>query len=370
VDHLTRSSPEPGPRRIVVAMSGGVDSSVAALLLREQGHDVIGVTLRLQKCHESGPTRSCCSADGIARARAVADRLAIRHYVVSCVREFDERVLRPAWNEYAAGRTPSPCFLCNERIKFGFLRNWARDAGASAVATGHYARVQRGADGAVSLLRAPDAAKDQSYFLAGLTRDQLAAALFPVGGMSKSDVRALARSAGLPCADAGESQDACLVAPGMTFAETLRLRFGAAEAPGPIVDRDGTTLGRHAGIHLYTVGQRTGLGIATGRPHWVAAIRREDAAVVVTDDERDLERSRIMAGGMSWLDEPPEGRSLRCEVQVRHGSPAVRARTEIAPGNETLIVTDRPVRAPAPGQAAVLYDGESVLGRGWIRQAA
>jgi tRNA-specific 2-thiouridylase len=350
-------------------MSGGVDSSVAAWLLQREGHEVVGVTLKLQECRTSGPSRSCCDADGIARARAVADGLGIPHYVVSCVREFDEQVLRPAWDEYAAGRTPSPCLLCNERIKFGFLLRWARGIGASAVATGHYARIETRAGGSVDLLRASDRTKDQSYFLAGLTQDQLGSSIFPVGRLPKREVRRLAEEVGLPTAGTGESQDACLVRPGQRFAEMLRLRFGAPGRPGRIVNGAGRVLTTHHGIHLYTVGQRSGLGAGSAGRRWVTAIRAADAAVVVTDDERELQCSRITASAMSWVEPPSGAGPARCEVQVRHRAAPVPARAEIADGGETLISCERPVRAPAPGQAAVLYEADRVLGRGWIGTA-
>jgi len=363
----TTAERHPAPGRIVVAMSGGVDSSVAAALLHRDGHDVVGVTLRLQRCSEARPGRSCCDSGGIARARAVADRLGIPHFVVSCVREFDEQVLRPAWDEYAACRTPSPCLLCNERIKFGLLLEWARENGASAVATGHYARVKTGADGSVSLLRATDRTKDQSYFLAGLTQEQLRSAVFPVGRVSKREVREMAAAAGLPTAG-DESQDACLVRPGQRFAEMLRLRFGAPSRPGRIVDAAGRVLATHDGVHLYTVGQRSGLGIAAAGRHWVAAIRAEDAAVVVTSDERDLDSGHLSLSSVSWVSGNREEGLNACEVQVRYRHAPVGARLG-DDGWPVRLALETTVRAAAPGQAAVLYDGERVLGRGWIANA-
>lgn len=358
------------PRRIVVAMSGGVDSSVAAALLRKEGHQLIGVTLRLQKCHEARAGRSCCGSDGIVRARAVAEQLGIRHYVLDCVREFQEQVLRPAWDEYAGGRTPSPCLLCNERVKFGSLLRWARDLGASLLATGHYARVTTDVQDAPSLMRGVDPGKDQSYFLAGLTPEQVTSAVFPIGHLRKQEVRELARMMSLPNAEAADSQDACLTAPDQSFGEMLRRRFRAESKTGVVVDDTGRVLGRHAGIHRYTVGQRRRLAIQSAARHWVKAIRADDGSLVVTDDERELYSGSLTASGVNWLNEPRSGQSARCCVQVRYRhppEPATVART----GRDTVrLVFDRPVRAAAPGQAAVLYDGNRVLGRGWIEAHA
>ena len=209
-------------------------SSTGATLLKDLSNEVIGVTLKLQECEQARGSRSCCGVDGLVRARAVAGQLGIRHYVLDCVTEFEQSVLHPAWEEYARGRTPSPCLLCNERIKFGLLLSWSRAIGASHVATGHYARIERDADGSPALLRGLDRAKDQSYFLAGLGAEQLRSVLFPLGSLTKQKVRSLAASLKLPCATTRDSQGACLVREGQTFAEMLRLRFGASA--------------RHAGI--------------------------------------------------------------------------------------------------------------------------
>ncbi len=351
------------PERLVVAMSGGVDSSVAAAVLLEQGHQVHGVTLRLQACREAG---GGCGADGAARARAVAGQLGIPHDVVDCAREFEAQVLRPAWEEYAAGRTPSPCLLCNERIKFGLLLAWARRLGAEGLATGHYARLAPGPGGGLALCRGRDPAKDQSYFLAGLDAGQLAAARFPLGALTKVEVRALARAAGLGSAERPESQDACLGGAGQSFAEALRLRFGADSRPGPILDDAGAALGRHAGVHRFTVGQRRGLAVPSASRCWVRAIRAEDAAVLVTRSEQALCRDRLGVRGLSWSGGDLGAEPLGCQVQVRYRHPAVQA-SVVRTGPATAVVTFvRPVRAIAPGQAAVFYDGERVLGRGWI----
>jgi tRNA-uridine 2-sulfurtransferase len=345
--------------RVAVAMSGGVDSSVAAALLVEGGHEVVGATLGLG-----------CGGDpaGLADARAVAGALGIPHHVVDGAREFEERVLRPAWDEYDCGRTPSPCLVCNERIKFGLLLDWARSLGIDHVATGHHARLEVGDDGEIRLLRGADRDKDQSYFLARLSREQLASAVFPVGGMHKADVRAHARRLGLPSAERAESQDACLVAEGQSFPEMLRSRFGATAAPGDVVDDDGRTIGRHAGVHLYTVGQRRGLGVASASRMWVRAVHCGSAEVVVTHDEGRLLSDRMAVDGVRWLAPRPAG-SVVCEVQVRYRHAPVRAEVRATATDEAEVTFERPVRAVAPGQAAVFYDGERVLGSGWIRSA-
>jgi tRNA-specific 2-thiouridylase len=351
---------------IAVAMSGGVDSSVAAALLRDEGHAVIGVTLKLQDCREARASRSCCGADGIARARAVAGQLGIPHYVVDCVAGFEREVLRPAWDEYARGRTPSPCLLCNERIKFGALLAWSRRLGASLLATGHYARVDRAAAQGPALLRGRDPHKDQSYFLAGLDRDQLSAIAFPVGHLDKRAVRELAGALGLSTAETHDSQDACLVGPGQSFAEMLRERFAGESRPGPVVDETGRVLGRHSGIHRFTVGQRKGIRVPSTGRRWVKALRTEDFAVVVTDDEGALSSDRLVATELNWLGEGAAGGGLECQVQVRYRHAAERASISVRPSGAVDVAFEHPVRAIAPGQAAVFYDGDRVLGRGWI----
>ncbi len=347
---------------VVVALSGGVDSAVAAALLRKEGREVVGVTLQLQKCRAASNVRSCCGADGLARARAVAGRLGIPHHVLDLAGEFDELVLRPAWEDYAGGRTPNPCLLCNERVKFGLLLAWSLKLGASRLATGHYARIGDGP----ALLRGMDREKDQSYFLAGLAADQLRSVLFPVGHLRKGDVRALAREAGLPAADAPESQDACLIRPGQVFSEMLRERFIAARRPGPVVDDGGRKVGSHEGIHLFTLGQHRGLPIRSPGRRWVRAISADTSTITVTADEKNLFADRFTAGGMNWVPYAP----VRCEVQVRHRHAPVEAMVEGRGTSIVQAVLSAPVRAITPGQAAVFYDGDRVLGRGWIRANA
>ncbi|MCL2012810.1 MAG: tRNA 2-thiouridine(34) synthase MnmA [Cystobacterineae bacterium] len=352
-----------GPR-IVVAMSGGVDSSVAAALLQKEGLQPIGVTLKLQECHEAKESRSCCGVDGIARARAVAGQLGIAHYVVDCTRAFELEVLRPAWEEYSAGRTPSPCLLCNEHIKFGLLLSWAQRLGIPQVATGHYARVEHSLKGEPALFRGVDGEKDQSYFLAGLSKAQLSAVLFPLGHLEKAAVRALGCAMGLSTAKVRDSQDACLVSAENSFADMLRERFCAVGRAGPIVDEANKPLGQHRGLHNFTVGQRRGLEVPSSKRLWVKALRNEDAALIVTDREEALLSHRFVATGMNWLVEPAPGSV--CEVQVRSRHAAVQATLLKREGSCVTVELHHPVRAVTPGQAAVFYAQSRVLGRGWI----
>jgi len=352
--------------RIAVAMSGGVDSSVAAALLKQEGHSLIGVTLKLQECHDAHGSRSCCGVDGITRAREVAGRLGFPHYVLDCVKDFSDLVLAPAWQEYAAGRTPSPCLLCNERVKFGIMLAWAERLGIPRVATGHYARIERDPAGRPMLLRGCDGAKDQSYFLAGLSPSQLDRALFPVGHLRKPEVRALAKGNALPSAETPESQDACLVEPGHSFSEMLRKRFDAPAHAGHIVDEAGQHVGEHDGFHLFTIGQRKGLPAGAPTRRWVKSISAETGDVVVTANPDELVRTRFSAKNLNWLDGELPAEPLRCSVQVRYRHPSDPA-TVVAQSDGSLQVTlEEPVKAVTPGQAAVFYDGDRTLGRGWI----
>lgn len=355
-------------RRIVVGLSGGVDSAVAAALLLEQGWQVIGATLRLQPCQEdTAERRSCCGLDGIAEARAVAGQLGIPHYVVDAQESFSRTVLEPCWNDYAVARTPNPCVLCNRQIKFGLLLDFARSLGADRVATGHYAQLKPDAQGRIRLYRGADPAKDQSYFLAAMTREQLAAAVMPLGGMLKEEVRRLARERGFVNASRRESQDVCFAVPEGGFPEYLRRLFQAEARPGRIVDADGRDLGPHDGLHRFTVGQRQGLGIALGRPAWVKSIRATDAAVVLTTEPQDLETHQLLADACEWHGEqPPTGKGIACQAQIRYRQPPPPAKVWPAPDGRALIQFAQPVRAATPGQAVVFYQDDLVLGHGWI----
>lgn len=356
------------PDLVVAALSGGVDSAVAAALVQETGALVVGVTLQLYGCEEDATqgVRACCGFEAVARARAVADALGIPHYVLDQRQVFEHRVLRPAWDDYAAGRTPNPCVGCNEHVKLGSLVAFARSLGAGGVATGHYTRLAPDPYGRPALLRGVDRGKDQSYFLFSLSDEALAVARFPLGALTKPQVRDLARARGLPVAEAPESQDACLLAAGEGFAETLRRRFGASARPGAVVDPQGRSLGTHAGIHRFTLGQRRGTGVAAGRRAWVSAIRAASGEVVVTADPADLEARSVLVTRVTLLPRFREAPPERVEVQVRYRGAAVPARVEVLGAATLRLHLDAPVRAATPGQAAVLYQGDEVVGGGWI----
>jgi tRNA-specific 2-thiouridylase len=348
-------------------MSGGVDSSVAAALLAREGADLIGVTLRFRPCGEGVDPGSCCGIDGVATAKSVADRLGFPHEVFEVGVEFQERVLRPAWDEYAAGRTPNPCIRCNRDIKFDLLVEYSRMLGAAHVATGHYARLEVGPDGRPVLRRGLDATKDQTYFLFELGNDGLRRALFPLGHLTKAEVRVAARELGLASAERPDSQDACLDHEG-GFAEALRIALHGTARPGLVVDTAGRVLARHDGIHRFTVGQRQGTGVALGRRAWVSRIDASDGTVVLTTDPNDLMARSLEASNCSWLRDPPDG-PMPCAVQVRYRAPAVPAVVTLLDGGRVRVDFDRPIRAVTPGQAAVFYDGDTVLGGGWIDRA-
>jgi len=348
----------------VVAMSGGVDSTVAAALLRERGVDVVGATLRLWSCEDPSTESSCCNAESVRVARAACDRLGIQHRLIEGLARFEQRVLRPSWEEYAQGRTPNPCALCNRDVKLDLLVSLADDLGARWVATGHYARLEGTPP---ALLRGRDTRKDQSYFLFGLTPPQVDRLLLPVGDLTKTEVRARAQQLGLPNADRPESQDACFAGGGEVFADALAARFGATPVGGPIRDVQGHEIGRHDGIHRFTIGQRRGLGLSMGRPAYVVEIRAERREVVVSTDPDDLLSTCLTARGARWLSPPPL--PARVEAQVRYRHDAVGAHLEQI-GEDTIALRfDEPQRAVTPGQAVVLYDGDKLLGGAWIDEA-
>ena len=361
---------DPAAPRIVVGLSGGVDSAVTAALLQERGFAVIGVTLRLQPCGGAVDRRSCCGVDGVAQARTVAGQLGIPHYVVDCHEQFTESVLRHCWEDYAAGRTPNPCVLCNRQIKFGFLQEFALGLGAAKVATGHYARLVPAAAGQIRLHRGADRTKDQSYFLAGLTASQLQTAEMPLGGFTKEEVRRLARERGLANAARRESQDICFAVNNGGFPEYLRRLFGREASSGLVIDAAGRELGIHDGIHRFTLGQRKGTGIALGRPAWVKEIRAAEAVVVMTVNEQDLETDRLGASSLVWHGNPPEaGRGFSCQVQLRYRQSPVPATVLTGPAGRANVRLAHSVKAVTPGQAIVFYQDDLVLGCGWIEAA-
>jgi tRNA-specific 2-thiouridylase len=359
--------------RIVVGMSGGVDSSVAAALLVEQGSDIVGVTMRVWPRQEpEEPTRrfgSCCGTEAVEDARQVARALGIPHYLLSMDEEFNQKVIGRFVESYGNGRTPIPCLSCNSNLKFGSLLGRARAWDAVAVATGHYARVARDrATGRHLLLRARDPRKDQTDFLWPLTQAQLAAARFPIGELTKDEVRARARRLGLVTADKPESQDICFV-PDRDYRAFLRRRAPAVFRPGAVVDRLGNRLGAHAGIAGFTVGQKRGLGLATGRPLYVIDLDPERDTITI-GEAVDLERDRLVATAANFIACAPPSAPLRVTAKIRHSHQPAPATVRALDGDRAEVVFDAPQRAVSPGQSVVFYDGDVVVGGGVIARSA
>jgi len=366
------------PATIAVAMSGGVDSSAVAALLQRRGHSIVGLTMQLwnqrrlpELVPEGGATGRCCSLDDVYDARYVAQHLGIPYYVVNFEERFEEQVIQPFIDEYLAGRTPIPCTLCNNFIKFDQFIEMAEGVGAEHIATGHYARISYDdATNRYQMRRSRDAGKDQTYFLFGLTQPQLARTMFPLGEYTKPQVRDLARELGLPVAEKPDSQEICFV-PNGDYAAFIDAYFAeqgiaAERTRGEIVDTQGRVLGEHDGVHHFTVGQRKGLRIAGPEPLYVIATSTADRRVVVGRND-DLLRARLSAKDVNWISIPPITAPVRAEVKIRNkhaATPATISPTEDA--NRVEVHFDEPQRAVTPGQAAVFYSGDLVLGGGWI----
>jgi tRNA-specific 2-thiouridylase len=350
--------------RVVLAMSGGVDSSVAAHLLKEQGYEVIGLFMRTGAHGDELERRAktCCSATDAVDARAVADRLDIPFYALDFERDFS-RIMDQFADEYASGRTPNPCVLCNIWLKFGKLWSYGKQVGADFVATGHYARRVQGPDGLPRIARGLDPVKDQSYVLSGLRRELLPHVLLPVGGHSKADIRSMARDLDLPVHDKPDSQEICFI-PDDDYLSFVKARRPGLETSGSIVDHDGKDLGRHDGIEGFTIGQRRGLGIALGEPRYVVEI--EPASRTVTVGPRSsLEKAGLEASRFNWHVDVPEG-PIRCMAQIRARHKAVPAIVEPLEGGRARVAFDGPQSAVTPGQVVAVYEGEHLLGGGWI----
>jgi len=352
--------------KVAVAMSGGVDSSVAAHILKEQGHEVIGLTMKIWPCgtDAQGGGRTCCDPDSIRDAGRVAGELGIRHYELGMRGAFERAVVREFLAEYASGRTPNPCVTCNRLIKFNPFLEKAAALGATHLATGHHAVVTRdGPSGAYLLRKGRDRSKDQSYFLYVLKQKQLSRVLMPIGGMTKTEVRDAARVAGLSIAERPESQDVCFVPDG-DVAAFFRLMMPEAMRPGPIEDVDGNVLGEHGGIALYTVGQRSGLGLSRPRPTYVLRLDAARNAVIAGDDE-ELYSSELVASDLNWIAGAPPDTEFRTEAKIRYGASPCPCTAELE-GERLRLRFEEPKRAITPGQSVVLYDGDTVLGGGVI----
>jgi tRNA-uridine 2-sulfurtransferase len=368
--------------RIVVAMSGGVDSSVAAALLAEQGHDVIGVSMQLYpstrddqpglviprsgQATTAEPERwgTCCTMDDLLDARRVAATIGIPHYIVNFESQFGEHVISNFVREYVHGRTPIPCSHCNSDLKFAELLDRAKAYDAEQLATGHYARIERDGAGRYHLHRGADNSKDQTYFLFSLTQDQLSRAAFPVGHLDKPSVRAHAERLKLHVTQKPDSQEICFVPDG-NYAAFVERKAPEATRPGTVVAGDGRVLGTHAGVHRFTIGQRKGLGLSSTEPLYVTAINPETAQVVVGSRD-DLGRTSLTASTVNWTSGIEPSDWLRVTAQIRHRHAAAPARVRRTDQGRAELEFDAPQTAITPGQAVVFYDGDEVLGGGWI----
>jgi tRNA-specific 2-thiouridylase len=352
--------------RVVVAMSGGVDSSLAAALLVEQGYEVVGIMLRLwaEEDTSGAAGNRCCTPDAQALARYVAHLLEIPFYILDVQTPFKTQVVDFFIQEYSAGVTPNPCLQCNRHIRFGHLLRHALALGAGYLATGHYARVRQ-VNGRYQLLKGVDERKDQSYVLHVLTQQELAHALFPVGSYTKAEVRQMARARGLPVADRPESQDLCFLADG-DYRRFLARHAPEALRPGPIVDTAGRRLGQHQGLPLYTIGQRKGLGLSGPEPLYVVATDPATNTLIV-GSRAELGRARFQVQPVNWISGEAPTAPLRCTVKIRYKANEVPATVTPLEGGCAEVVAAEPLYGVTPGQAAVFYDGEVVLGGGIIR---
>jgi len=363
---------------IAVAMSGGVDSSAVAALLRAEGRTLVGLTMQLwnQRRLAGRPGMPeavegrCCSLDDVYDARRVAETLGIPYYVVNHEERFERDVVRPFVQEYLSGRTPIPCSLCNNHIKFDQLLVTARQIGAESVATGHYARVEFDAGrGRWLLKRAVDRSRDQSYFLAGLTQEQLSRTRFPLGALRKEEVREIARRHGLALAEKPDSQEICFVPGGdyKRFIDAYLAEQGETpgETAGELVTTGGEVVGEHAGVQNFTVGQRKGLGVATGSPLYVLQIRGDTRRVVVGGDQELYSRT-LRARDLNWISVAELSAPMQVQAKIRHRHEPAAATVESRGAAEALVTFDQPQRAITPGQAAVFYDDDLVVGGGWI----
>jgi len=352
--------------KVAVAMSGGVDSSVAAALLKREGFEVVGMMLRLWSEPGKEDSNRCCTPDAMAMARRVAAKLDVPFYAVDAKDVFRSSVVEAFLDGYARGLTPNPCLICNSQVRWEFLLDHALALGAERMATGHYVRLMAAEGGRMQVLRARDHSKDQSYVLCGLTQEKLGRALFPLGGYLKTEVRALAEELDLPSARRADSQDLCFLA-GEDYRAFLRRNAPSVlDRSGPIVDRSGRLLGQHEGLALYTIGQRKGLGLSSAVPLYVLEKDVPSNALVV-GEEQELGRSELVVDKVNWLDGAPPTGPLRVDVKVRYTAKEAAAVVEPRSDGSVHVHFDAPQRGVTPGQAAVIYDGDRLLGGGLIQ---
>jgi tRNA-specific 2-thiouridylase len=356
--------PNPVETTVVVAMSGGVDSSVAAALLVEQGYHVVGMMLRLWSESGKEAFNRCCTPEAMGLARRVAANLDIPFYAVDVRQAFRDTVVQYFLDEYVRGVTPNPCLVCNRQIRWGKLLDHAQALGAQYMATGHYARVRHVENGLAQLLRGVDLQKDQSYVLSVLSQKQLQRALFPIGGYTKSEIRALARKFALPVADRADSQDLCFLS-GEDYRLFLERHAPQVKNPGPIYNQQGVLMGEHRGLAFYTIGQRKGLGISAPTPVYVAEKDQKRNALVV-GQRQDLERRTLIAGEVNWIAQSPPTSPFRANVKIRYRAREAPAVVRTAGGGSVQVVFDDPLPGITPGQAVVFYQDERCLGGGII----
>ena len=352
--------------KIIAALSGGVDSSVAASIYTKKGFEVIGVTLKMKSCDDTKEkTKSCCGLDDNIQAGLVAEKLGISHYFLDVRKDFKEKILKYAWDEYYIGRTPNPCVLCNYFLKFGALLDFAKDIGAVGVITGHYAILRHdNKSNNTKLFKGYDDNKNQTYFLSALTQEQLNHSHMPLGELTKTEVRQIAAKLDLPNAKKQESQDACFGYKGETFAETLSRTFNTHSIAGDIVTEDGKIVGKHNGIHNFTIGQRKGLGVALGKPAYVVKIDSKSNIVTISTDSSLLLADRFEAINMNWLDFSYD--RLECEVQTRYRQSPIKAIVTKINESQVDVKLLVPSRAITPGQALAVYKGEQLIAGGRI----
>ena len=351
-------------KKVAVGMSGGVDSSVAALLLQRQGYEVVGVTLRVLP--DVTEVFDADNDPSVVRARAIAERLGIEHHVAVCSDAFSERVLKRCHDDFKCARTPNPCCYCNRYIKFGWMMDYAESLGAEFLATGHYVRLAE-VDGVRRLFRGEDPGKDQSYFLFWVPDERMARVLTPLGDYKKADVRRIAEENGFVNANAGDSQDICFDIYGEKYTDYLVGNFGAMTKPGRFLDENGKVWNTHAGFHRYTVGQRKGLGVAIGVPAFVKNVNPETGDILVTGDKSAVYFSEMMLEDCEWHGAAREcGKPFRAEGMVRYRQKALPCEVLPLEGGKAAVKFDEPIFAVTPGQCAVFYDGDMVVGGGTI----